>query len=103
MRPSPLDDALVVEWVASHAPWRLEGGHLVRDVVTVDYPSCVALLAEQVAVAEDLDHHPIVTVGYRTLSFELWTHDVGAITTLDLDYAARLEDLLAHAAHVVLD
>jgi 4a-hydroxytetrahydrobiopterin dehydratase len=48
-----------------------------------------------VTLAERLDHHPVVTLGYRKVRFELWTHDQGGLTQLDLDYAEGLEALLA--------
>jgi 4a-hydroxytetrahydrobiopterin dehydratase len=49
----------------------------------------------QVALAERLDHHPVVTLGYRKVRFELWTHDQGGLTQLDLEYAEGLDELLA--------
>jgi 4a-hydroxytetrahydrobiopterin dehydratase len=81
-------------WLLEHSPWRLYDGHLVRDVATRDYPSSVVLLQAQVDIAEGLDHHPIVTVGYRHLRFELWTHDRDGLTTLDLAYADALDQLI---------
>jgi pterin-4a-carbinolamine dehydratase len=53
--------------------------------------------------AERLDHHPVVSVGYCQLRFELWTHDRGGVTRLDLDYAEALDEIVAtrFAAFVV--
>jgi 4a-hydroxytetrahydrobiopterin dehydratase len=89
-----LDDGVVREWLARHATWRLDQGHLVREVDTIDYPSAVAIVGALVSTAEGLDHHPIITIGYRHLRFELWTHDRGGLTQLDLDYANALDLLL---------
>lgn len=97
-----LDDADVLSWMTTRPTWRLEDGHLVRDVRTADYPSAVQLLQAQVPTAEGLSHHPVVTVGYNTLRFELWTHDRDGITQLDLDYAEALDDIIANFAGVVL-
>lgn len=94
-RPARLDDDIVDEWLADHRSWRCDGGHLVRDVRTRDYPSSVAIVNAQVPLAEALDHHPIITLGFRELRFELWTHDRGGLTSLDLDYAAGLDGLIA--------
>jgi 4a-hydroxytetrahydrobiopterin dehydratase len=90
-----LDGAAVGEWLGEHPTWRLEEGHLIREIDTVDYPSSVMLVDSLVATAEKLDHHPIITIGYRHLRFELWTHDRDGLTHLDLDYATAL-DSLAH-------
>jgi 4a-hydroxytetrahydrobiopterin dehydratase len=94
-RPALLDQAVVDEWLAKHPSWRIDEGHLVREIVTRDYPSSVRLLGAQIDLAETLDHHPIVTLGYRTLRFELWTHDRDGLTQLDLDYAGGLDEIIA--------
>jgi 4a-hydroxytetrahydrobiopterin dehydratase len=88
-----LDDAVVEEWLGEHSTWRLEHGHLLRELDTVDYPSSVRLVGALVATAQELDHHPIITIGYRHLRFELWTHDRSGLTHLDLDYANALDAL----------
>ncbi len=93
-RPPRLDEEVVAEWLARHGSWREEGRHLVREIVTTDYPSSVRILDAQVALAEGLDHHPTVTLGYRTLRFELWTHDRDGLTQLDVDYAEGLDRIV---------
>jgi 4a-hydroxytetrahydrobiopterin dehydratase len=94
-RPARLDDAHVRTWLTGYPQWRVDDSHLVREVATTDYPSSVRLLQTQVALAEGLDHHPNVTLGYRRVRFEVWTHDVDALTQLDLDYAEGLEAIIA--------
>jgi 4a-hydroxytetrahydrobiopterin dehydratase len=94
-RPELLDDSVVAAWLANRPTWRLESGHLRRHVRTSNYPSAVAILEAQVTTAESLHHHPIVTVGYNTLVFDVWTHDRDGITQLDLDYVDALESMLA--------
>jgi 4a-hydroxytetrahydrobiopterin dehydratase len=94
-RPDRLDEADVFAWLATLPAWRLESGHLLRELRTSNYSSAVELLQAQVPIAERLNHHPVVTVGYNALRFEVWTHDRGAITQLDLDYAQALENLIA--------
>ena len=94
-RPARLDDATIANWIEHHRSWRLEEGHLVRELSTRDYPGSISIVQAQTAIAEELDHHPIITVGYRELRFELWTHDREGITRLDLDYCERLDEMLA--------
>jgi 4a-hydroxytetrahydrobiopterin dehydratase len=95
-RPVRLDDDVVKNWITAHPMWRVDDSHLVREVATTDYPSSVRLLQAQVALAEGLDHHPDVILGYRRARFEVWTHDVDALTQLDLDYAEGLEAIIAN-------
>lgn len=46
------------------------------------------------ALADTLDHHPKIVLEYAGLTLAIHTHDAKAITTLDLVYAARLEQWL---------
>ena len=46
------------------------------------------------ALADRLDHHPKIVLEYAGLALAINTHDANAITTLDLVYAARLEQWL---------
>ena len=93
-RPSRLDEGAVSDWLAGHREWSVHDGHLVREITTTDYGAAVAIVAAQVGLAEALDHHPVVTIGYRTLRFEVWTHDRDGLTRLDFDYADGLEEIL---------
>ena len=95
-RPARLESDVIESWIGVHPTWRVEGSHLVREIVTTDYPSGAQLIQAQVSLAEGLDHHPVVTLSYRTVRFELWTHDQHGLTQLDLDYAEGLDALVAH-------
>jgi 4a-hydroxytetrahydrobiopterin dehydratase len=97
-----LDDATVDSWLSSHSTWSVSNGHLVREIRTKDYPSAVQILSAQVEMAQRLDHHPVVTVAYNSLRFELWTHVAGGLSELDLDYANALDEIvLTQFANVV--
>lgn len=53
-------------------------------------PSFMAAIAWVVAVAEAAeraDHHPDIDIRWRTVTFVLSTHDVGGITSLDVELA----------------
>ena len=93
-RPARLEGDVVESWVRAHPTWRVEGDHLVREISTTSYPSGAELVQAQVSLAEGLDHHPIVTLGYQSVRFELWTHDQHGLTQLDLDYAEGLDALV---------
>jgi 4a-hydroxytetrahydrobiopterin dehydratase len=100
-RPVRLEDSVIENWLEANPRWRREGDRLVLVVGTADYPGAVALLQAQIPLAQRLDHHPIATVGYRELRLELWTHDRGGITELDLEYGEEFETLLARYHHLL--
>jgi pterin-4a-carbinolamine dehydratase len=93
-RPEPLGASAVAAFVAA-TDWRLEGGHLVREVALPDYQHGVDLVVAQGALAASLDHHATLTLGYATLRVDLWTHDRGAITALDVRFATAFDELVA--------
>lgn len=93
-RPRLLEAEVLNEWLTSRTQWHVIDGHLVREILTVDYPSSVRILEAQVELAERLDHHPIVQLGYCSARFELWTHDRDGLTQLDLDYAQGLDEII---------
>jgi 4a-hydroxytetrahydrobiopterin dehydratase len=94
-RPERLDDATIEAWMLNHLAWHRRGEHLVRDVSTSDYPGAARLVQAQVEIAQRLNHHPLITLSYNAVSFELWTHDRGGLTALDLEYAQALDELIA--------
>ncbi len=99
MRPARLTATEVDAWLARRPSWRLVEGHLVREWHVASHREAAQLVLDQVAIADRLDHHPVVTLTYLDLRFELWTHDRGGLTALDLAYADALEDLLAERSN----
>jgi len=62
---------------------------------TDDFASAVALLDEVAVVADDLNHHPDVQLGWGRIAFELSSHDVGGVTSRDVELARRIDALAA--------
>jgi len=101
-RPPLLDDDVISAWLQLHPTWQRVDGHLVRSVATTTYPASIDLLQACVPLAEDLDHHPNVTVGYRQLRFEVWTHDKDGLTQLDLDFGDGLNRVLEDHTDIIV-
>jgi 4a-hydroxytetrahydrobiopterin dehydratase len=45
-------------------------------------------------LAEDVNHHPDMEIGYKGISVKLLTHDKNAITDKDIDLANKIENLI---------
>ena len=93
-RPARLEREALEAWLIEHRAWSLVDGHLVRTLATRDDQSALAIVVAQAALATSLDHHAVVTLGYRSVRFELWTHDRDALTRLDLDFAQGLDEIV---------
>jgi pterin-4a-carbinolamine dehydratase len=53
-----------------------------------------AVAAYAGTLADELDHHPTITLEYAGLTLAIHTHDAKALTVIDLIFAARLEQWL---------
>jgi len=62
---------------------------------TDDFASAVAVLDEVAAIADELNHHPDVHLGWGRIAFELSSHDVGGVTSRDVELARRIDALAA--------
>jgi 4a-hydroxytetrahydrobiopterin dehydratase len=74
--------------------WRLAGRRIVRVVRYEGFMPGVELLNEIAKLAEEMDHHPDVTVSYGRMRISLTTHDAGGLTELDFKLASRIEEIL---------
>ena len=81
-------------WLLAHPEWKLVAGHLLLERA-VPYRVSGALAAASVALADEIDHHPIMTIGFNSLRIEMWTHDRGGITDLDVRLATFMDEFLA--------
>jgi 4a-hydroxytetrahydrobiopterin dehydratase len=92
-RPQLASTESVELWLLEHPQWRLANGRLLLEL-PVPYRLSGALVAASVALADEIDHHPIITIGFNDLRIELWTHDKGGITELDFRLAAFMDEFL---------
>ncbi|KRC58351.1 hypothetical protein ASE14_17225 [Agromyces sp. Root81] len=71
------------------------GDRLVAAYSTADFASAVRFLDAVAVVADELNHHPDVKLGWGRIEFELSSHDVGGVTSRDLELAARIAGIAA--------
>lgn len=74
-------------------------GALHASYATGDFAGAVRLLDRVAEAADAMNHHPDVTVGYGSITFELSSHDAGGVTSRDVALARRIQEL-ADAAGV---
>ena len=69
--------------------WSLEEGKLHKEFRFADFVSAFGFMASVALVAERMNHHPEWFNVYNTVRVDLSTHDVGGITTWDVDLATE--------------
>jgi len=79
--------------LATLSGWSVMNGKLTKSFSFDSYlagPAFASLVAE---VAESLDHHPDILIGYRKVTVFVNTHAVNGISPYDFELAKRIEAL----------
>ena len=77
----------------NESSWELKDGKLVKSfqfpsfIKALDYVNEIAILAER------LDHHPIITINWKTVKLSLKSFDIDAITNRDIVLAKEINKL----------
>ena len=65
-----------------------------RTFVFRDFTEAFAFMTSVAAVAQELDHHPDMTISWNKVTLRLTTHSAGStVTELDRTLAARVDAL----------
>jgi 4a-hydroxytetrahydrobiopterin dehydratase len=73
--------------------WELKDGKLVKSFKFSSFMNAIYFVNEVAKVAERLDHHPIITINWRTVKLSLKSFDVGAITKRDIALAKGIMEI----------
>jgi 4a-hydroxytetrahydrobiopterin dehydratase len=73
--------------------WELKDGKLVKSFEFSSFRNAIYFVNEVAKVAETLDHHPIITINWRTVRLSLKSFDVDAITKRDIALAKGIKQL----------
>jgi len=74
--------------------WELKDGKLVKSFQFSSFMSAINFVNDVANIAERLDHHPIITVNWKTVKLSLKSFDVNAITKRDITLAKEIEKKL---------
>ncbi|ACU86062.1 pterin-4-alpha-carbinolamine dehydratase [Brachybacterium faecium DSM 4810] len=80
---------------AALADWQQDGETLAARFATGDFATGLDLVNRIGAAAEAANHHPDLTLTYPEVGVTLSSHDVGGITSRDIDLARVISE---HAA-----
>jgi 4a-hydroxytetrahydrobiopterin dehydratase len=91
--PEPLEENAVITALTDIPRWRREGVEIVRECKFKTYLDGVAFVDRVAALAEEMNHHPDIYLGWRKVTLRLSTHSKGGLTTLDFNLAKKIEPL----------
>jgi pterin-4a-carbinolamine dehydratase len=72
--------------------WRVvDGHHLEREFRFKNFAEALEFTNRVGAIAEKLNHHPDIHLGWGKVRVTTWTHDAGGITPLDFKLAGAID------------
>jgi len=74
------------------------GDALVKEFDCGDFKGSVAFLNQVLPLAEAADHHPDVTISWKTVTVTLSTHSEGGVTDKDFALAEQIDGLSGAAS-----
>lgn len=73
--------------------WKVDGDKLERRFKFDDFAKALAFVNDAGDIAEEMDHHPDIKLGYGYAEFEITTHSEGGVTQKDFDLASKIDKL----------
>jgi 4a-hydroxytetrahydrobiopterin dehydratase len=73
--------------------WRMEGDKLAKQFEFEAYKDGIVFASAVGYVADSLNHHPDISIGYKKVNIAVNTHDVGGISPYDFELARRINSL----------
>lgn len=71
--------------------WALREGKLHREFKFRDFVEAFGFTSKVALHAQSIDHHPEWSNVYNAVTIDLRTHEVGAISQLDVELARRID------------
>lgn len=78
-------------WLATHKGWKRQANKITKDFEFSSFRDSIVFVNRIASVADHFNHHPDIDVRYSTVTVSITTHDVGGITSRDLDVAEQID------------
>jgi len=81
----------ITEKLKALVGWERKGEAIAKHYTFKEFMDGIRFINRIAEKAEEMDHHPDMTVNYRRVTFSLSTHDQGGITEKDIKLADVIE------------
>ena len=71
--------------------WELKDEKIVKSFHFISFKEAINFVNKVAEISETLDHHPIITINWKTVKISLKSFDVNAITERDFKLADKIE------------
>jgi 4a-hydroxytetrahydrobiopterin dehydratase len=90
-----LDEEAIKARLADLDGWEREGETITKTFKRGDFVGSVEFVRQLVAPAEDMGHHPDLSVSWDEVTVSITTHAAGGLTESDFELAKRIDALAA--------
>lgn len=92
MATPALTEADIIERLSNLNNWEREGDTITKTFKFDTYLAGVAFASTVGVIAEGLDHHPDMTIGWRKVTVSFTTHDAGhKLSAKDFEAATSID------------
>lgn len=88
-----LSDSEIEARLAEHPGWSRDGGAIAKSFKRGDFVGSVNFVNSLVAPAEEMGHHPDLSISWDEVTVSLSTHSEGGVTASDFELAAKIDAL----------
>lgn len=71
--------------------WELKDDKIIKSFQFPSFMNAIEFVNDVADIAEKVNHHPIITINWRTVKFSLKSFDVDAVTDRDIELAKQIE------------
>jgi 4a-hydroxytetrahydrobiopterin dehydratase len=83
----------VLRFVNDCPRWSVQPEGLVAEFSFPTYLSGIEFVRQVAAIAESMNHHPDIQIGWRKVRLSIMTHSKKSITSLDGEFVKKVEAL----------
>ena len=88
-----LDDSEIESRLADLEGWERVGDAICKEFKQDDFVGSVDFAKAIVAPAEEMGHHPDLSISWDTVAVTITTHSEGGLTASDFELAERIDGL----------
>jgi len=88
-----LSEEEITRGLGSLEGWRREGDTIEKDFEQGDFQGSVDFVNRLAPVADEMNHHPDLSVTWSTVKVSITTHSEGGLTANDFELARKLGSL----------
>jgi 4a-hydroxytetrahydrobiopterin dehydratase len=88
-----LSDSEIESRLAELDGWEREGETIAKTFELADFVGSAQFVGKLVEPAEEMGHHPDLTVSWNKVGVSITTHSAGGLTANDFELAQRIDAL----------